>query len=100
MEVKCCECNKDIPRLPFRREYSLYLKSKIIGYGMFCSDECYKEYLSKHFVEEYEGQKIYQEIIDGEVYYFPYAGCKYAYKNIEDCKIRIDLANNQGVGVY
>ena len=98
---KCCECGEEnIPRLPFGKEYHELSKPTFYGYGLFCSDECYENYLKKHFVEEYRGQSIYSGTLEnGEVVYVPYIGCQYYFDNLEECRKRIDLAE-QYIGVY
>jgi hypothetical protein len=63
------------------------------GRKPFCNEQCYNKYLSKYFVEEYKGNKIYWLFKDNKKYYIHYAGCNYGFKTVEECKGRIDAKN-------
>ena len=90
MIMRCYHCNKLVAINPSYKEYYLYLRELVDNTNkkMFCSDECYKEYLDKYFVEEYKENKIYKINKYGVNFYIPYAGCTYGFKTLEDCKTR------------
>lgn len=58
-----------------------------------CETKYVEKIKSKYYIETYKGNEIYCK--DGR--YVPYWGCMYYFKNIEDCKKRID---HKYIGIY
>lgn len=90
--VKCRNCNKEIGEANFKtfgtnfKGYDSNGKRKL-----FCSEECYNEYIKQFEVEVYNGRPIYAVEYDNELRYMPYWFSSYYFTNIDDCKKRMDM---------
>lgn len=88
--MKCEFCGKKIADEPVSFSDFRFLKRIRLGNGKthcFCSEICLNEFKTDFLVEIYKEKPIYKI---GDLY-VPYLECQYGYKNIEDCKKRLDL---------
>ena len=96
-KVKCLNCGKELGEYDFKT-FTVNFK----GYDkngkrkLFCGEDCYEQYKKKFEVEVYNGRPIYAIDYFGEVRYMPYWFSNYYFRNIEDCKKRMDM-NNVGI---
>lgn len=92
---KCYQCATEFPEKISIRNYKKYMRNVpgTLYKKPFCCDKCYKEYLIKRQVDQYNDMPIYKIILDGKKYFVPYIKSFYAFKNIEDCKKRMSMKN-------
>lgn len=92
--IICQNCGKEIGEANIKtfttgfKGYDKNGKRKI-----FCSEQCYSDYIKQFKVEVYNGKPIYAVDYFGEKRYMPYWFSNYYFKNIVDCKKRMDMKN-------
>ena len=61
--------------------------------NLFCSEQCYNEYIKQYQVAEYKGRPIYKVEIEGVTGYIPWWFAPYYFTDIDSCKQRMDMPN-------
>lgn len=61
--------------------------------NLFCSEQCYNEYIKQYQVAEYKGRPIYKVEIEGVTGYIPWWFAPYFFTDIDSCKQRMDMPN-------
>lgn len=91
---KCTYCNKEIGEFTLET-FVKYFKGedKNGKRKLFCDKNCYNKYIKQFEVEVYNNYPIYAVEVDGEIRYIPYWFSNYYFKNIKDCKKRMDMKN-------
>lgn len=98
--LKCNICNKKMNIKDYyaiKSEFSSEYLRDVDGTNIvvYCLDHFKKKInrlINERFVENYHGHKIYEK--DGK--YYPYWGCSYYFRDIEDVRERL---NNKHIGV-
>ena len=94
MICRCCHCKKELGEL----SYQLF-RNVFMGYNnrgrrnLFCSEQCYNEYIKQYQVAEYKGRPIYKVEIEGVTGYIPWWFAPYFFTDIDSCKQRMDMPN-------
>lgn len=91
LNLTCSNCNKKITDGKVTiKDFARIPKIRIRGHNHFCCNEkCADEYKESFVSEIYNGKPIY--FVGG--FYLPYLECSYGFKNIEDCKMRMNMRN-------
>lgn len=92
LKVKCLNCSKELGKCDFKtfaKNFKGYDKNG--KRKLFCSQDCYEQYKKQFEVEVYNGYPIYAPDYFGEIRYMPYWFSNYYFKNIDDCKKRMDM---------
>jgi hypothetical protein len=94
MIVKCKYCDKELGESSFGL-YMQYFKAvdEKGNRRLFCSEEHFEEYKNNFLVETYKNKPIYKIENEKGNWYLPYWSCDYAFKALEDCKLRLDKGN-------
>ena len=96
---KCYHCKQQVfDTMPSLKYFAENGRDIVGGAGLkkrlFCNDECCRNYLSDALVEKYNGYSIYLLMTDGLRLYLPYLTSAYGFRNVEDCRMRLDNSSS------